>query len=73
MKKKMTSKENILPDVLDYLKGKASDDQTRNLQEWLADSDENKEQYREIVRTYYRAWQYSELGSGKCIYSETKN
>ncbi|WP_165836109.1 FecR family protein [Marinifilum breve] len=50
----MTSKENILHDVLDYLKGKASDDQITNLQEWLADSDENKEQYRDIVRTYYR-------------------
>ncbi|GAB7087180.1 FecR family protein [Marinifilum fragile] len=54
MKKKMTSKEDILHDVLDYLNGKASDDQTKNLKEWLVDSDENKERYREIVRAYYR-------------------
>ncbi|PKQ63091.1 hypothetical protein BZG02_10005 [Labilibaculum filiforme] len=50
----MTPKEDTLLDILDYLKGEASEEQIENLQEWLTLDSDNKKTYREIVQNYYR-------------------
>ena len=45
--------EDILVDVLTYLKGEAKDEQTERIRLWLAENDENKKSYRETVDAYY--------------------
>ena len=50
----MTSNEEILQDILAYLKGNASDEQVSKLKDWLAADEANKKTYHDIVKTYYR-------------------
>jgi ferric-dicitrate binding protein FerR (iron transport regulator) len=50
----MTSQEEIINDVVDYLKGRASNDQIAKIKNWLAEEEGNKEVYRDIAKSYYR-------------------
>jgi ferric-dicitrate binding protein FerR (iron transport regulator) len=50
----MTSQEEIIHDVIDYLKGQASDEQIEKLKSWISEEEGNKEVYRDIVKSYYR-------------------
>lgn len=45
--------EDILQDVVAYLKGKASEQQVTKIQTWLAEDELNKSTYRDFVKTYY--------------------
>lgn len=49
----MIENEDILQDVVAYLKGKASEQQIVKLQNWLSEDEANKSTYRDFVRTYY--------------------
>ncbi|MGQ1910598.1 FecR family protein [Marinifilum sp. RC60d5] len=40
--------------IVDCLAGKASEDQVKELDQWLAESDDNKQVYRDVVRSYYQ-------------------
>lgn len=40
--------------IVDHLAGKASEDQVKDLEKWLAENDDNKEVYRDVVKSYYQ-------------------
>ncbi|WP_421918815.1 FecR family protein [Marinifilum sp.] len=40
--------------IVDFLVGGASEDQVKDLEMWLAESDDNKEVYRDVVKSYYQ-------------------
>ena len=44
----------ISEDIISYLKGEASGEQIDRLKKWLAQGQNNKNTYQDIVRTYYR-------------------
>lgn len=49
----MKLNEDILVDVLAYLKGEATDEQIEKLRLWLAENEENKKTYRDAAEAYY--------------------
>nr|WP_320120427.1 FecR domain-containing protein [uncultured Marinifilum sp.] len=50
----MDNHTDYIDKIVDHLAGKASEDQVKDMEKWLAQSDENKEIYRDVVRSYYQ-------------------
>lgn len=50
----MDNHTDYIEKIVDHLSGKASEDQVRDLEKWLAESDENKKIYRDVLRSYYQ-------------------